>query len=235
MYKSFKENWKEIEDSVIGTRDYYPLTPTSLSLMPTLEEISKKYTKGRLLDVGAGRLTHKMMLSPLVESYLSLDKFIAHPGLNFTADLLKGLPFKDESFDTVFCSQVLEHLPHPKRALREMSRILKKEGHLILSVPHFSYIHGAPEDFFRFTCYGLKALIEEASLSVVEIKACGGMFSFCLTPISMISLILGHKFSWTIRPALFLNRYWSKIVVSLDNLIDKNKIYALNYIAVGKK
>ncbi|MBU1262981.1 hypothetical protein KJ640_08560, partial [bacterium] len=122
-----------------------------------------------------------------------------------------------------------------KRALEEMARILKKEGHLILSVPHLSYIHGAPEDFFRFTCYGLKALIEGVGLSVVEIKACGGMLSFCLTPISMISLILGHKFSWTKRPALFLNRYWSKIVVSLDNLIDKNKIYALNYIAVGKK
>lgn len=235
MYRSFKESWKEVEDSVIGTKDYYLFTPTSLSLMPALEEISKKYTKGRLLDVGAGRLTHKMMLSPLVESYLSLDKFIAHPGLNFAADLLGGLPFKDESFDTVFCSQVLEHLPDPKRALEEMARILKKEGHLILSVPHLSYIHGAPEDFFRFTCYGLKTLIEETGLSVVEIKACGGILSFCLTPISMISLILGHKFSWTKRPALFLNRYWSKIVVRFDSLIDKNNIYALNYIAVGKK
>lgn len=52
--------------------------------------------------LGTGRLTHKMMLVPLRESYLSLDKFIAHPELDLLADLLKGLPFKDESFDTVF-------------------------------------------------------------------------------------------------------------------------------------
>lgn len=235
MYRSLKERYEEIEEGVIGTRDYYSLTPTSLSLMPVLEGLAKKYAKGRLLDAGAGRLTHKMMLVLLVDSYLGLDKFIAHPELDLTADLLKGLPFKDESFDTVFCSQVLEHLSDPKRALGEMARILKKEGHLILSAPHLSYIHGAPEDFFRFTCYGLKALIEEVGLEVVEIKDCGGMLSFCLTPLSMISLILGYRFSWTKRPTLFLNRCCSKMVVTLDNLIDRYKIYALNYVVVGRK
>lgn len=89
--------------------------------------------------------------------------------------------------------------------------------------------------FFRFTRYGLKTLIEEVGLSVIEIKACGGILSFCLTPLSMIDLILGHKFSLTKKPILFFNSYWSKIIVNLDGLIDKPGIYGLNYVAVGGK
>lgn len=234
MYQSLREDWKKIEDSVIGKRSYYFLTPTSLSLMIRLEELSKRYARGRLLDVGAGRLVHKAMLSCLAESYIGLDKTKTHPKIDLLADLIKGLPFKDESFDTIFCSQVLEHLSDPRLALGEISRVLKKGGYLILSVPHLSYIHGAPEDFFRFTCYGIRVLMEWAGLSVIEIEDCGGIFSFCLTPILMMSLILGYKSSLTKKTSLILTRYLSKIAVMIDNLINP-KIYALNYVAVGKK
>ncbi len=47
-------------------------------------------------------------------------------------------PFKDNEFDEVYCSHVLEHLREPFKVMKEMHRILKDSGILILKVPHFS-------------------------------------------------------------------------------------------------
>lgn len=46
-----------------------------------------------------------------------------------------NLPFKDESFETVFSNSVVEHIPDLNRALSEMSRVLKKDGQFIITVP----------------------------------------------------------------------------------------------------
>jgi SAM-dependent methyltransferase len=52
------------------------------------------------------------------------------------ADLRTRLPFRDRVFDLVFCTEVLEHLPDPRRALRELRRVLAPGGRLALSVPN---------------------------------------------------------------------------------------------------
>lgn len=53
------------------------------------------------------------------------------------ADVTEKLPFKDESFDAIFCSQVIEHLEDPLDALTEMVRVLAKQGRLILITPDY--------------------------------------------------------------------------------------------------
>lgn len=52
------------------------------------------------------------------------------------------LPFADESFDLITCSEVLEHIRNPVRALREMRRMLKPGGKLLLSTPSETAIRG---------------------------------------------------------------------------------------------
>ncbi|MEA3471352.1 MAG: class I SAM-dependent methyltransferase, partial [Thermodesulfobacteriota bacterium] len=47
------------------------------------------------------------------------------------------IPFEDESFDIVICSEVLEHIPEQKRAAREIIRVLKTGKSLIVSVPRY--------------------------------------------------------------------------------------------------
>jgi len=69
---------------------------------------------------------------------VDLDKSLLQNRLfNFTP--LQGdaqnLAFKDEIFDLVLFSEVLEHLPHPEKALNEIKRILKPNGILIISTP----------------------------------------------------------------------------------------------------
>ena len=52
---------------------------------------------------------------------------------------LAALPFADNAFDLVLCSEVLEHVREPRRVVRELGRVC--DGHLLLTVPH--------EPFFR--------------------------------------------------------------------------------------
>jgi len=54
-------------------------------------------------------------------------------------DLTENLPYGDETFDLVICFEVLEHLFDPKHAVREMRRILRPGGRLLVSVPNAGY------------------------------------------------------------------------------------------------
>ena len=57
-----------------------------------------------------------------------------NPGAGFVTASLLALPFADDSFDVVGCFEVLEHLPDPAAALRELARVARRG--VVLSVPH---------------------------------------------------------------------------------------------------
>ncbi|HYH74962.1 MAG TPA: class I SAM-dependent methyltransferase [Candidatus Saccharimonadales bacterium] len=58
-----------------------------------------------------------------------------NPGIQITQESIYETKHADESFDVVFLLEVLEHLDYPDQGLTEISRILKKDGYLILGVP----------------------------------------------------------------------------------------------------
>ena len=49
-----------------------------------------------------------------------------------------NLPFKDETFDRIICSEVMEHVPDDDLACRELVRVLKKGGRIAITVPTFT-------------------------------------------------------------------------------------------------
>jgi SAM-dependent methyltransferase len=101
----------------------------------------------RVLDAGCGRGEYVLALRQRgVEAfgleYLA-DKVAAHvrgvpPGCILRADL-DNLPYADGAFDTVFLNEVLEHVPHERRALREVRRVLRPGGTLIVLSPNRLY------------------------------------------------------------------------------------------------
>lgn len=71
------------------------------------------------------------------------------------------LPFEDASFSLVLCTEVLEHLVDPPKAISEMRRVLKPGGKLILTTRFMYPLHDIPHDYFRYTRYGLEHLFRE--------------------------------------------------------------------------
>ena len=70
-----------------------------------------------------------------------------------------ALPFATGTFDFVLMIEVLQHLPDPARALAEARRVLAPGGVLVLTARQAWRTHGAPNDYFRFTRYGLEQLL----------------------------------------------------------------------------
>jgi SAM-dependent methyltransferase len=71
----------------------------------------------------------------------------------------QSLGIASGTFPVVLCTEVLEHLPEPQRAIDEMFRVLQPDGTLLLTTRFIFPIHDAPHDYFRFTKYGLRHLL----------------------------------------------------------------------------
>jgi len=87
------------------------------------------------------------------------------------------LPIEDESFDYVLCTEVLEHVPEPLKAMKELTRICKKGGKIIITAPFTSGIHQEPNHFYSgFSPYFYEYVAKENNLLIREIKSQGDFF-----------------------------------------------------------
>ncbi|MGQ4648731.1 methyltransferase domain-containing protein [Lyngbya aestuarii] len=84
------------------------------------------------------------------------------------------LPFLDNEFDIVLCTEVLEHVADTRSAISEIYRVLKPGGKLILTTPFIFPLHEVPNDYYRFTIMGLQEILKE--FTEVKIKAAGDTF-----------------------------------------------------------
>ncbi len=157
-----------------------------------LEFLKTSRTSGRnrVLDIGCGS---SRIIQDLPEA-IGLD--ILLPKLRFLRDrhsrLIQGsllaLPFRDGSFDSVICSEVIEHLPDCPQVLAEMTRVLRPEGTLILGTPDYgrwlwwvlewiywkilprAYAH---EHITHFTRHGLAERLQAIGYDVQECRYVG--------------------------------------------------------------
>lgn len=92
----------------------------------------------------------------------------------YTADICANNShlIRANHYDIVVCTEVLEHTLRPFDAVREMRRLLKRHGLLLLSVPFNLRIHGPLPDCWRFTEHGLRAMLSEG-FSILELRALG--------------------------------------------------------------
>jgi SAM-dependent methyltransferase len=128
--------------------------------------------RGRLLDLGCGNQPFRSWYGPLVDEVVPVDA-APIPGV-LQVDLARPLPFPDGSFDTVLCTQVLEHVENVELAAAEIARLLRPGGHALITVPFLYPTHEAPYDFQRFTHLGLAGLVRRHGLDVLTLDAQGG-------------------------------------------------------------
>ena len=129
--------------------------------------------RGRMLDVGCGTQQYRKFVD--CERYVGIEWNLAkRPPV--VADVTQ-IPFADRTFDSALCTEVLEHLPEPGRCLDEIHRVVKPGGTVFFTVPMTMYTHSEPYDFYRFTEYGLRYLLEKHGFEVVRLRRLGGVVS----------------------------------------------------------
>ena len=139
---------------------------TSKITRKRLELFIQKYKSDRLtLDIGCSN-------SPYIKYFPNRIGLDVQDGSNIdvVADAHK-LPFENEKFDNILCTEVLEHLHSPHLAISEMKRVLKKDGKLILSTRFIFPLHDTPNDYYRYTKYGLRHLFKDWKIIELEEEA----------------------------------------------------------------
>ena len=124
---------------------------------------------GRLLDVGCGSKPYQTLFA--VDTYIGLDIDSEISRQSGIADHhYDGItfPFADASFDSVLCNQVLEHVFNPDEFIREIVRVLKPGGKLLLTVPFVWDEHEQPYDYARYSSFGLRSLLGKQGLKIVN-------------------------------------------------------------------
>lgn len=107
---------------------------------------------------------------------------------------LENIPVPDDSFDVVLCTEVLEHVPEPIEAIREIARILKPNGKLLLTSPLGSGLYQLPYHFYGgYTPEWYKRFLEEFDIEVSEITPNGGFFKHLAQECARASWILHER------------------------------------------
>ncbi len=134
----------------------------------------------KVLDAGAGPCRYKPLFQHC--QYESQD-FAQYRGtehrygeLDYVGDITE-IPVADGYFDCVLCTEVLEHIPEPERAIKEFSRILKRGGALILTAPLGSGIHMAPYHYYGgFSQYWYGYMLPKHGFEIKSVQPNGGFF-----------------------------------------------------------
>ncbi len=211
-------------------------SPLGYSVYKVVPPAILEYAYGKVIDVGCGDMVYKSVILRKVSEYDTMDKIKRLPEVKFEGDVQDMNFISDESYDTVISTLVLVHVQYAFREVAVLHRILKKAGVLIISVPMLSRLHDEPYDFFRFTKYGFRFLLEDAGFKILKIMPEAGIFSF-----------LGHQFStifvclfWHIpilKNIVFFINKWICVMPCylLDKIFDKEKTLACGYTCVARK
>ena len=133
-----------------------------------------RYARGTLLDVGCGGKPYRGLFDQ-VGRHVGIDLPPAKDADIYASAL--ALPFADCTFNTVLCTEVLEHVPEPAVVMAEAARVLRPGGYLILTAAQTWGLHHEPDDYYRFTQYGLRYLAEKSGFEVIEASATCGLWA----------------------------------------------------------
>jgi SAM-dependent methyltransferase len=197
-----------------------------------------------VLDAGSGEGQYRSAFAHTC--YVGVDLAVGstswdYSGLDAIGNL-ERLPFCDTSFDAILCTQVLEHVTEPSTVLAEIYRVLKPEARLFLSAPQSWHQHQKPHDYYRYTSFGLRYLLEKAGLRVESIHHMGGYFWFLSFQLQNINYWLfprgmrGRSWTWPLRAlfGLIFQLILPLILYHLDPL-DRVKDETFGYVCVATK
>jgi SAM-dependent methyltransferase len=148
-----------------------------LQILTIFRDVKKSlpHFKGNVLDIGCGQSPYRFLLNQTETKYWGIDiEGASSFGYN-NPDVIsfdgKNIPFKNEKFDAVICTEVLEHVEEYQYLINEIYRTTKKNADIIVTIPWSARYHYIPYDYFRYTPSSLKTMFSK--FSKVEIRPRG--------------------------------------------------------------
>jgi SAM-dependent methyltransferase len=157
------------DPSLIGIL-FNPFYFSRKGLVEHLTALAPQIT-GKVLDVGCGSKPYMMLYhaqeyvgleldTPVNREVKSADYY--YDGIHF--------PFSHGTFDSVVSNQVFEHVPNPDQFLDEISRVLVDKGLVLMTVPFVWDEHEQPNDYSRYSSYGIQAILKRHGFEVLELR-----------------------------------------------------------------
>jgi SAM-dependent methyltransferase len=188
-----------------------------------------------VLDVGAGPARYRRLFDgcdyktqdfkKLTREQAQWSESIDYGDIDYISDIT-AIPVADESFDVVLCTEVLEHVPEPIDAIRELSRVLRPGGRLLLTAPQRSGSHQAPYHYYGgFTPEWYRRFLPQWGLRIESIVANGGFFrAYGEETQRFVVMVLPENWRTTRRwlwPAWAVIKAWALAVVFGCHLLDR--------------
>lgn len=169
---------------LLGTSPVFAFNPV-LRDQWVKEQASTLSAGTRVLDVGAGSCPYRAFFEHC--EYRTQDvallqgeqlRYGAYGRIDYVGDA-SAISAADREFDAVLCTEMLEHHPEPIRVVKELARILKPGGILLLTAPLGSGIHQEPYHFYGgYTPYWYQKFLGEAGFDQISITANQGFYRF---------------------------------------------------------
>lgn len=152
----------------------YPAYLIRSRLLKAIKKYSPFLT-GRLLDFGCGSKPYRSLFT--VDEYTGVDyNSPGHPHTNEQIDFYYDghhLPFGNEQFDSIFTSEVFEHVFNLPEILQELNRVLKPGGRILITCPFAICEHETPNDFARYTSFAMKHMLEKNGFRILQSDKAG--------------------------------------------------------------
>jgi SAM-dependent methyltransferase len=220
---------------------YNPLYFTRKELFKAIEILAPNLS-GKLIDVGCGTKPYKDQFINVTE-YVGLDIEVSgNSDSKSMVDIFydgKTIPFKNESIDCVFSSEVFEHIFNLEEIIVEVNRVLRKDGLLLATCPFLWPEHEVPYDFARYTSFAIQNLLERNGFEVVNFQKTGNFF------IAVLQLQALYLYFF-INKIPFINKFFFIIFISpififgsainkiLPKFMKRKDLY-LNNVILAKK
>lgn len=222
-----------LDDDLEGSELFWHTSPALYRSASRLIPVLHQTARGRLLDVGCGRMPFRKYIEQQLESYDGLDVERRSSATRFLADAHDMHEIASGTYDTLISVSALEHMARPWVALREMGRVCRPGGTVVLCVPFLARLHEEPHDYFRFSQYGLAALGQWAGLRLERTEPAGGLLCMLGHQVSTLFLCLGWAvpfLRWVVFGLNWLLVVWPCVL--LDRLLRTERKFPMNVIAV---
>jgi len=165
--------------------------------------------KNELLDLGCGIKPFRHVYFKYTASSIGID-VATSPHTQTQVDVIYdgiNIPFESSRFDYVLCTEVMEHVAEPTAFLKEINRVMRPGGILIMTTPFLVPLHEEPYDFYRYTKHGISHLISNAGFKLEHIESFSGYWGVLIAFLVQPQLKIWNKLSKLLRFKLLYSAF----------------------------